>query len=87
MSDTLLNGREASTMGDFGWAAAALVQGRRVQREAWAAKGIWLLLAPSGVTTLPLIIVRRSSGATASWQPCHNDLLATDWTVKEAPDG
>ena len=73
-------------MADFGWAAAELTEGRNVQREDWAAKGIRLGLMPGGYgTTLPFIIVRRSSGDVAPWQACHNDLLATDWVAaKEA---
>ena len=76
-------------MSDFGLAVAALKQGKQVQREAWAAKGIRLGLVPPGAgMTLPFIAVRRSSGDIAPWQACHNDLLATDWvTVKGGGDG
>jgi hypothetical protein len=72
-------------MGDFGQAVKWLKGGQRVQRRGWAAKGIWLWVEqPGRNTTLPFIVVRRSSGAIAPWQACHNDLLAEDWAVKEA---
>lgn len=76
-------------MADFGWAAAEMQQGRSVQREGWAAKGIRLGLIPAGSgMTLPFIAVRRSSGDIAPWQACHNDLLATDWVAaKGGNDG
>ena len=68
-------------MSDFGHAVRLLAEGREVQREAWQAKGIRLALAWPEATgmTDPFIFVRRSSGAVAPWQACHNDLLAADW--------
>lgn len=66
-------------MADFGQAGLWLSSGMRVQRRSWEPKGIWLLLAGPGVTSLPCIIVHRRDGQTAPWQACHNDLLAADW--------
>ena len=45
------------TRGDIGWAVAQLKESKRVRREGWNGKGMWLALMPE--TTIPAGMVNE----------------------------
>jgi hypothetical protein len=72
---------------DFGGALAALREGRRVSREGWNGKGMWIALRePAQVLrrsemTLPYIYMSTAQGDLVPWLASQTDLLAMDWQV------
>lgn len=76
---------------DFGTALELLKLGRRVCRNGWNAKDIWLLLQvpdEHSKMTLPYIYIEYPVGSVAypkgcrvPWLPSQTDLLAEDWTA------
>lgn len=69
---------------DFGWALRLLKQGKRVAREGWNGKGMWLALSP-GARKLPSEqfwagqnrIYAESLGGSAAVLPCITMKTAT----------
>lgn len=67
---------------DFGLALDALRGGRRVSRNGWNGKGMWLdLQAPDADSkmTQPYIFMRTADGSLVPWVASQTDLLARDW--------
>jgi len=52
----------SSETNDFGWAIKALKDGKKVQRQGWNGKGMFLFLLPAG--TIPKSVIH--DGALAS---------------------
>ena len=75
----------------FGDALAALKQGKRVAREGWNGKGMWLALQvpdEHGKMTLPYIYIEYPEGHPAypkgsrvPWLASQTDMLAEDWLI------
>lgn len=73
----------------FSWAIAALRDGHRVTRLAWADPDRWLRVDMGGdgdrsrTPTWPSrsSIVQLRDGHLEPWTATHEDLLATDWTL------
>lgn len=73
----------------FSWAIAALRDGHRVTRLAWADPDRWLRVDMGGdgdrsrTPTWPSrsSIVQLRDGHLEPWTATHADLLATDWTL------
>lgn len=58
-----------------------LKDGLKVHRGAWGST-VWLELRkpmPQDDLTLPVIVMRMSTGSKVAWAPTHIDLLAKDW--------
>ena len=71
----------------FGTALVGLKLGRRVSREGWNGKGMWLeLQRPDAHSkmTLPYIYMRTAQGDFVPWLASQTDILAVDWTFVEA---
>lgn len=83
---------------DFGQALAVLKSGKRVAREGWNGKNMWLALVrgpawrvdtiangpgPAPGTTLPWIGMLTADGGFVPWLPSQMDLLAADWIILE----
>jgi hypothetical protein len=78
---------------NFGAALAALKEGRRVSREGWNGKGMWLSLIEGyqvgydpnilGRKLLPWIGMKTADEAFVPWLASQTDLLAEDWGVIE----
>lgn len=75
---------------NFGEAIQALKDGRRVAREGWNGKGLWLeLQTPDAHSkmTLPYIYInypneaKTTPGARVPWVASQTDMLAEDWTL------
>jgi hypothetical protein len=67
---------------DFGAALRLLRQGRRVYRDGWNGKGMYLeLQVPDAHSkmTLPYIYMRTVQGGLVPWLASQTDMLATDW--------
>jgi len=74
---------------DIGWAISQLKSGRRVRREGWNGKGMWLALQTPDINskmTLPYIYIEYPQGHPAypngsrvPWLASQNDILAEDW--------
>ena len=75
----------------FGDAIAALKQGKRVAREGWNGKGMWLALQvpdEHSKMTLPYIYIEYPEGHPAypkgslvPWLASQTDTLAEDWLI------
>ena len=75
----------------FGDALAALKQGKRVARDGWNGKGMWLALqAPDqhSKMTLPYIYIEYPeghpaypSGSRVPWLASQTDMLREDWVI------
>ena len=71
----------------FGGALSALRSGRKVAREGWNGKGMWLALQVPDANSemgLPYIYLKTVDGKLVPWNPNNIDLLAEDWTVLPA---
>ena len=76
---------------DFGYALNALKEGRKVAREGWNGKDMWLELQvpdENSKMTLPYIYIEYPAGHVAypegsrvPWLASQADLLAYDWQV------
>jgi len=83
--------------GTFEYALHELKAGKKVSREGWNAKGMWVeLLYPVGYAELtrPCLVHVAPRGASShykeqddlnksAWLPSNSDLLADDWRVVE----
>ncbi len=75
--------QKAATL-DFGVALANLRAGRRVFRQGWNGKGMWLALqTPDAHSKMrrPYIYIKTVNGEFVPWVASHGDLLGTDWVV------
>jgi hypothetical protein len=76
---------------DFGMALEHLKQGRKVRREGWNGKGMWLSLQCPDLhskMTLPYIYIEYPfehpaypHGSRVPWLASQTDMLAEDWRV------
>ncbi|MFL6116748.1 MAG: DUF2829 domain-containing protein [Catenulispora sp.] len=67
---------------DFGMALEALKDHKRVTREGWNGKGMWLeLQVPDAHSKMsrPYIYMSTVDGALVPWVASQSDLLADDW--------
>jgi len=75
----------------FGDALAALKQGKRVARDGWNGKGMWLALQEPdqhSKMTLPYIYIEYPeghpaypSGSRVPWLASQTDMLREDWVI------
>lgn len=66
----------------FGQAIKELQDGRRVCRQGWNGKGMWLeLQVPDAGSkmTLPYIYMKTAQGDLVPWLASQTDMLAADW--------
>jgi hypothetical protein len=75
---------------NFGEALAVLKIGKKVQREGWNGKGLWLELQTpdeNSKMTLPYIFINypedaiNTPGARGPWSATQADMLSEDWQV------
>jgi hypothetical protein len=68
----------------FGEAIKNLWDGKRVSREGWNGKGMWLALQrpdEHSKMTLPYIYMSTAQGDLVPWLASQTDILAADWGV------
>lgn len=71
---------------DFAWALLLLKQGKRVAREGWNGKGMWLnLQVPDehSKMSLPYIYMKTACDNQVPWLASQTDLLSEDWEEVE----
>jgi hypothetical protein len=69
---------------DFGKALEALKDGKKVAREGWNGKGMWInLQVPDAHSkmTLPYIYMKTACDNQVPWLASQTDILATDWVL------
>lgn len=67
---------------DFGWAIDALKSDKRVARDGWNGRGMWLALQrpdEQSKMTLPYIYMSTVTGDLVPWLASQTDMLAEDW--------
>lgn len=67
---------------NFGEAIASLKSGKRVAREGWNGKGMWLALQvpdTNSKMSLPYIYMRTACDNNVPWLASQTDVLAEDW--------
>lgn len=75
----------------FGDALSALKEGKRVSRDGWNGKGMWLFLVEGyqvgydpnllGRKLLPWVGMKTADGAFVPWLASQTDVLSEDWGV------
>lgn len=74
---------------DFGNAIRALKDGKKVSREGWNGKGMWLALqVPDAHSkmSLPYIYMKTADDKLVPWLASQTDVLSEDWEVVEKRD-
>lgn len=75
---------------DFGKAIEVLKESKRVARQGWNGKGMWLrLVIPGGdnkefdmgLENLPYIEMKTSDNKLVPWLASQTDVLAEDWGI------
>lgn len=74
----------------FSTALVELTSGKRIAREGWNGKGMWLEYIPKNGVDLPYIRLSYPvhsaaypNGARVPWLGSQTDILADDWIVLE----
>lgn len=71
---------------DIGWAVHRLNEGRKVARDGWNGKGMWLhLQVPDANSKMsrPYVYMRCADGTLVPWVCSQSDLLGMDWREVE----
>lgn len=69
---------------DIGWAKLMLQTGKRVRREGWNGKGMYLELQTpdeNSKMTLPYVYMKTADDNLVPWLCSQTDLLAEDWEL------
>lgn len=79
---------------NFGHAIESLKDGKRVARQGWNGKGMWLCLVQDwdmpdsklanlidDLETLPWIGMKTADNKFVPWLASQTDVLAEDWTI------
>ena len=76
---------------DFGEALHLLKEGKKLAREGWKGKGMFIVFVPSKVINLneylvkfnQHFVIKNVDGSVSTWVPSVNDCLAEDWYVAD----
>ena len=76
---------------DFGEALHLLKEGKKLAREGWNGKGMFIVFVPSKVINLneyfvkfnQHLVIKNVDGSVSTWVPSVNDCLAEDWYVAD----
>jgi hypothetical protein len=69
---------------NFGEALDALKRGRKVTRDGWNGKGMWLALqVPDAHSKMsrPYVYMRTVDDQLVPWVASQSDLLVEDWAI------
>ena len=69
---------------NFGEALYELKAGRKVAREGWNGKGMWLALQvpdDNSKMSLPYIYMKTACDNQVPWLANQTDMLADDWVI------
>lgn len=70
----------------FGMALSQLRAGKKLQRDGWNGKGLWVELQKPDAhskMTMPYIYLNYPDDQRVPWAPSQTDVLANDWRVVE----
>lgn len=79
-------GELKKTRGDIGWAVEQMREGKRVTRNGWNGKDMYLeLQVPDehSKMSLPYVYIKTVDGKLVPWLCSQTDLLAKDWGLVE----
>lgn len=76
---------------DFGEALHLLKEGKKLAREGWNGKGMFIVFVPSKVINLneylvkfnQHFVIKNVDGSVSTWVTSVNDCLAEDWYVAD----
>lgn len=71
---------------NFGEAIQAMKLGKKVCRNGWNGKGVWLAIQnpdEHSKMTGPYIYMKTAQDDLIPWLASHADMLADDWELKE----
>ena len=76
---------------DFGEALHLLKEGKKLAREGWNGKGMFIVFVPSKVINLneylvkfnQHFVIKNVDESVSTWVPSVNDCLAEDWYVAD----
>lgn len=69
---------------DFGWAIRIMKTGKKVTRDGWNGKGMYLGLQipdTGSMNTLPYIYMITVTGDRVPWLASQTDMLSSDWSL------
>lgn len=69
---------------DFGWAIRSMKVGKKVSRDGWNGKGMYLGLQipdAGSMNTLPYIYMITVTGDRVPWLASQTDMLSSDWSL------
>lgn len=69
---------------DFGWALRELKNGKKVSRNGWNGKNMFLLYREPSSTemcTLPYLVMFTADQKWVPWLASQTDVLAEDWGI------
>lgn len=69
---------------DFGGALIAMKAGKRLAREGWNGKGMWIEIQKPNEDsriTLPYIFMHTAQGDYVPWLASQADMLSEDWII------
>ncbi len=69
---------------DFGWAIRSMKMGKKVTRDGWNGKGMYLGLQipdSGSMNTLPYIYMITVTGDRVPWLASQTDMLSSDWSL------
>lgn len=69
---------------NFGWALQHLKNGKRVLRQGWNGKGMWLSIQSvdqNSKMQRPYIYIKTAQDELVPWVASHDDLLGIDWDL------
>ena len=75
-------------MDGIGFAVKQMQAGKRVRREGWNGKGMWIALQvpdEHSKMTMPYVYMSTVDGRLVPWLCSQTDLLAVDWEIDDAP--
>lgn len=71
---------------NFGQVLELLKQGKKVARQGWNGKGMYVELNKGGDYKFseihPFIVIKNVNNSFNTWVPSISDLLAEDWEVR-----
>jgi hypothetical protein len=76
--------RSDTTRSDIGWAVKQLWDGKRVTRQGWNGKNMYLELQrpdAGSKMTLPYVFMKTVQDDLVPWLCSQTDLLAVDWIL------
>jgi hypothetical protein len=71
---------------NFGQAIEALKQGKKVSRQGWNGKEMWLALQVPDThskMSLPYIYMKTADDKLVPWLASQTDVLSEDWSIVE----